>query len=178
MKCHFLVQVKSNCRRLWPLLRLHTALARPFSSFESCDNTHGRQVNRKVELYKADQIELPEGWPVAQRLVKVRRWGTRKGKPFDETAVYMLSKALNSACTIGQILQQHWSIENNLHWIKDVNFGEDKMSWITPRHAATIAMLNNVAVNLLRGANMKPTRDNLAMLCNNVPRLAKVLNKT
>lgn len=90
----------------------------------------------------------------------------------------MLSKPINCAYTVGQLVQQHWSVENNLHWVKDVNFGEDKMSWITPRNAATIAMLNNVAMNLLRVARLKPTKDNLAMLCNNIPRLVRILNET
>lgn len=137
---------------------------------------HGRQVWRRVELFKANEVELPHGWPPVERFVKVRRWGLRGIKYFEETSIYMLSKPINSAYTAGQIVQKHWSVENNLHWVKDVNFGEDDMSWITPRNAVTIAMLNNVAMNLLCKAGQKPTKDNLAMLCNNIPRLVKILN--
>lgn len=133
---------------------------------------------RRVELFKANEIQLPKGWPPVERFAKIRRWGLRNTKPFDETSIYMLSKPIDCAYTVGQIVQQHWTVENNLHWVKDVNFGEDNMSWITPRNAAMIAMLNNVAMNLLRRSGQKPTKDNLAMLCNNIPRLARILNRT
>lgn len=175
---HFLAQVKKNCNRLWTIIRLHTALACPISSCETLDLQHGRQVSRRVDLFNADGVALPSGWPPVERFVKIRRWGVRNAKPFDETSIYMVSKPIDCAYSAGQIVQQHWSVENNLHWMKDVNFGEDHMSWITPRNAATIAMLNNVAMNQLRKAGQKPTKDNLAMLCNNVPRLAKILNIT
>lgn len=178
LSCHFLVQVKKNCNALWAIIRLYTALACPISSCEVLDKQHGRQVWRRVELFKADDVPLPQGWPTVERFVKIRRWGVRNARPFDETSIYMLSKPINCAYTVGQLVQQHWSVENNLHWVKDVNFGEDKMSWITPRNAATIAMLNNVAMNLLRVARLKPTKDNLAMLCNNIPRLVRILNET
>ena len=172
---HFLVQVKRNCNRLCDIIRLHAALARPRSSCETFDKQHGRKVWRRVELFDAQDVKLPKGWQTATCFIKVRRWGLRKGKSFDETSIYMTSKDFYSAYNVGHIIQRHWSVENNLHWMKDVNLGEDDMSWVTPYYAATIAMLNNVAVNLLRRAGQKPTKDNLAMLSNNVPRLSKIL---
>jgi hypothetical protein len=170
--------VKKNCNSLWAIIRLLTALSRPISSCETFDKQHGRQVWRSVDLFEANNVKLPRGWPPVKRFVKVRRWGFRGAKPFEETSIYMLSKPIDCAYTVGQIIQQHWSVENNLHWVKDVNLGEDNMSWITPHHAATIAILNNVAMNLIRKAGRRPTKDNLAMLCNNVPRLEALLNGT
>jgi hypothetical protein len=46
-------------------------------------------VYRRVELYQNDAT-LPKGWNGIQRLVKVRRWGYRNQKQFEETAYYAL----------------------------------------------------------------------------------------
>jgi len=39
--------------------------------------------------------------------------------------MFYLSSLPPSAQPIGQAIRQHWSIENQLHWILDVTFGED-----------------------------------------------------
>lgn len=42
--CHFLVQVKGNCRKLWETIALYTALVEPISSCEYYQKEQGRQV--------------------------------------------------------------------------------------------------------------------------------------
>ena len=55
----------------------------------------------------------------------------------------------------------HWGIENGLHWVLDVVFGEDD-SRVREGHAgANLAMLRRVAVSLLRrspGKGSMPTK--------------------
>ncbi len=170
---HFLAQVKRNCRKVWETVALFTALTQPISSCEYYDDKHGYQVNRRVELY-LNKIQLPKGWNGIERLVKVRRWGYRKGKSFEEVSFYLLSKPLNSAAEVAAAIQGHWTIENNLHWIKDVNFGEDEMTLRNAQNAAILAFLNNAAYNLLRKAGYKPTKDTLAKFANKVYELIKL----
>ena len=171
--CHFLVQVKRNCSRLWAEIALFTALTNPISSCQYYEDKHGYQVNRRIELYD-NKIDLPKGWNGIQRFVKVRRWGIRDGKSFHEVSFYVLSKAFDSAATVAKAIQGHWSVENNLHWIKDVNLGEDDMSFKQPKSAAILAYLNNTAINILRSNDMKPTKDTLAKISNKVNELIKL----
>lgn len=171
--CHFLAQVKGNCRKLWAIIALHTALCQPISTCEYYECEHGREIFRRVELYD-NQAQLPEGWNGIKRLIKVRRWGTRKGKPFEESAFYVLSKPIDSALIAARAIQGHWSIENKLHWIKDVNLKEDDMT-INDRNAvALVVYLNNIALNTLRQAGYKPVKNTFAKFANKVNELIKL----
>jgi len=134
---------KGNCRTLWATIALFTALTRPISTCEYYEDKHGYQVHRCVELY----------------INKAERWGTREDKPFHEVSFYALSKPINSAAIVAKAVQGHWSVENNLHWMKDVNMGEDDMSIKNPESAAILAYFNNVAVNILNKAGLKPTKE-------------------
>lgn len=171
--CHFLAQVKRNCRKLWETIALYTALANPISTCEYYEDQHGYQVYRRIELY-VNNTQLPKGWNGIKRFVKVRRWGTRENKPFEEVSFYALSKPLNSARIVAKAVQGHWSVENNLHWVKDVNLGEDDMSLRTPHTATILAYLNNAAFNLLQSQGIKPTKDNFAKFSNKVNELYKL----
>jgi predicted transposase YbfD/YdcC len=177
MGCHFLVQVKRNCRKVWETIAFFTALTQPFSSCEYYEDHHGYQVHRRVELY-FNKVQLPKGWNGVERIVKVRRWGKRNEKHFDEVSFYLLSKPIFSAYTVAMAIQQHWSIENKLHWIKDVNLGEDNMTITKPSEAAILAFLNNTAYNVLRQAGYKPTKDTLAKFSNKVNELIHLFKET
>jgi hypothetical protein len=176
IKCHFLAQVKQNCRTLWETIALYTALAMPISTCEYYEEGHGREVFRRVELYE-NNAQLPKGWNGIQRLVKVRRWGLRNDKTFEERSFYVLSKPINSAILVAEAIQGHWDIENKFHWIKDVNMGEDDMSIKTPSTAAILVYLNNTAYNLLKIRGYKPVKDTFAKIANKVIELYKLFEK-
>lgn len=172
-----MVQVKQNCRKLWETIALYTALSSPISTCEYYEAKNGCQVNRRIELY-LNKAELPKGWNGINRLVKVRRWGIRGEKPFEEVAFYALSKPINSAAIVAHAIQSLWSIENRLHWIKDVNLGEDDMTLTSPKEAAILAYLNNISYNVLKVNGLKPTKDTLARLSNKVKELYKLFYET
>lgn len=152
---------------------MYTSLTTPINSCEYYDDKHGYQVHRYVELYD-NNAEMPKGWSGIERLVKVRRWGFRDNKQFHEVSFYALSKPILSSATAAKVIQDHWHVENKLHWVKDVNFGEDKMTIRKPPKAAILGMLNNAAFNVLRFAGLKPNRDTLAKFANKPYELAKL----
>jgi predicted transposase YbfD/YdcC len=47
-------------------------------------------------------------------------------------------------------VRQHWGIENGLHWVLDVAFNEDRMRQRDRNGAENLALLNRLAVSLLR----------------------------
>jgi hypothetical protein len=58
-------------------------------------------------------------------------------------------------------LRNHWSIENTVHWVRDVTFDEDRSTVRTGAAPQVLASLRNTALNLhrLTGA------DNIAEAC-------------
>jgi predicted transposase YbfD/YdcC len=170
LDCHFLVQVKGNCNKLFAQIKLFTALCRPFSVCETIEKGHGRLEHRRVELF-FNQVDLPQGWAGIQRIVRVKRWGQRKGKPFEHTAYYILSKPIDSAHVVAKGIRGHWGIENRLHWTKDVLIGEDDMTITNTNAATVVAFLNTTALNLLQLAGYKPIKDTFAKFANKVNEL-------
>jgi len=55
----------------------------------------------------------------------VERQGKREGKNFEEKAYFISSERLFAEAFL-KAIQGHWSIENQLHWVKDVTLKEDK----------------------------------------------------
>jgi predicted transposase YbfD/YdcC len=107
--------------------------------------------------------------------VKVRRWGTRDNKPYSHTHYYILSKAFFHAQAVAQGIRNHWRIENNLHWVKDVIIGEDNMAVKDAHDASVVAVFNTIVLNILRIAGYKPTKDVLALFANKIEKIYKLL---
>lgn len=49
-----------------------------------------------------------------------------------------------------EIIRGHWSIENRLHWVRDVTFDEDRSQVRKGMGAQVMASLRNLAISLLR----------------------------
>jgi predicted transposase YbfD/YdcC len=61
---------------------------------------------------------------------------------------YILSRAL-SAAQVQQVVRGHWGIENSLHYILDVSYGEDA-SRIRRRSATNFSRLRRLTMNMLK----------------------------
>ena len=49
----------------------------------------------------------------------------------------------------------HWGIENRLHWVRDVTFGEDGCRMRSGDGPQNLAALRNAAINMLRTTSHK-----------------------
>jgi hypothetical protein len=57
--------------------------------------------------------------------------------------------------TIMQLLRGHWSIENRLHWVRDVSFDEDRCRIRKGKGPQNMACLRNLTISLLRMAGVR-----------------------
>lgn len=48
------------------------------------------------------------------------------------------------------LVRGHWTIENRLHWVRDVTFDEDKSQVRTRNGPRVMATLRNLAISILR----------------------------
>jgi predicted transposase YbfD/YdcC len=63
---------------------------------------------------------------------------------------YFISSLAGEARQVGQAVRAHWGIENGLHWVLDIAFGEDDCRVRQGEAAQNFAVLRHVALNLLR----------------------------
>lgn len=63
---------------------------------------------------------------------------------------YYLSSLKADVEKFARAVRGHWSIENQLHWVLDVVFGEDQSRARTEQAAENLAALRRLAVNILR----------------------------
>ena len=64
------------------------------------------------------------------------------------TFVTSLAPEQASAARLLRMLRQHWVIENRVHWVRDVSYGEDRKHG--RRIGQALAWARNTAISLLR----------------------------
>lgn len=122
---------------------------------------HGR-----IETRSAHSCELlggllrSWGFAGAEQVVRVER--VRRIKGIDTRAVeYYLTSLSSARATASRLLswiRAHWSIENQLHHVRDVTFDEDRCRVRTGNGAQVLAALRNAALHLLSGVDARSTR--------------------
>jgi predicted transposase YbfD/YdcC len=146
---HYVLTVKGNSRVLFAMLKaLPWAL---IPAVTSTDRGHGHRAPRTIKVLDAPAwIEFTGAAQVAQ----LRRTVTRKGKKTVEV-VYLVTSAparTASPATLATWTNGQWSIENRLHWVRDVTFDEDRSQIHTGHAPQNMAALRNTAIAILRTA--------------------------
>lgn len=117
------------------------------------DKGHGRLETRicRVTEDVAWLAGLGQAWPGLQRLAMVESHRTVKGQTSVECRYFISSRACK-AQEMARLIRAHWGIENGLHWVLDMSWGEDACQ-VRDRHAAhNLALLRKITLNLARQA--------------------------
>jgi predicted transposase YbfD/YdcC len=114
---------------------------------------HGRRERRDVQLITKVHPRL--GFPHARLAAKITRSVVRTGaRKATRESAYVISSLpeQTTAAQVAALVRGHWSIENRLHWVRDVTYDEDRSPVRTGTLPAVMATLRNVALGLLRTA--------------------------
>lgn len=115
------------------------------------EQTRDRFTLRRVWVYEAPQSRLFCAWEDLTTLVRVERSGWRGTKPFHEERFFISSYRADAA-EFGRRVREHWSIENGLHWVKDVILREDECGTRAGQAPQNLGLLRSVALTLVRRA--------------------------
>ena len=77
------------------------------------------------------------------------RYHKATGKTEREICYYITSLRPDTVW-LNRSIRQHWGIENKLHWVLDVGFGEDLDRKRAGHAAQNFSVLNRIALNLLK----------------------------
>ena len=113
---------------------------------------HGDRYEVRL-LQASDALADYLAWPGAQVVARLQRNVTRRGASTTETRQFITSLPPTTAPQrLLELTRSHWGIENRLHYVRDVTFGEDACrvrSGVAPQ---VLAALRNTVIALLRAA--------------------------
>lgn len=160
------------------------AQARDFEGIEysydvRVESGHHRREKRQVwavSLAQIGHLYKQTQWSGLQTIVMVVRTRHLWNKTTQEVMFY-LSSLPPDAQRLGKAIRQHWSIENQLHWILDVTFGEDACRIRTGHAPENMALLKRWSINLLNEETSfkRSTRQKAKRASMDVTYLLKVL---
>jgi hypothetical protein len=120
--------------------------------YDSTDRGHGRTEARSVRVAPATGIAFPHAAHVFRT---VRHTGGLDGQRTSKQVVYGITSLTGpdaEPAEVGAHQRGHWGIENGLHYVRDVSFGEDHSQLRTGHAPHNLATLRNLAIDTFRAA--------------------------
>lgn len=115
------------------------------------DATHDRRERRRATVMLNSTLAQRHKFPGIAAVGRITSWRRCKGQPAAKPFVryFVLSKYV-SAKKLLEIVRSHWSVENQMHWVLDVVFAEDRSRVRKDNAPEILAILRRLALNILR----------------------------
>lgn len=127
--------------------------------------SHGRYETRTLWVMASPALNAYAGssgshgtaWPGLAQVCRIQRWVHKRARKSGEwrthsEVAYAITSLPSERAPAGQLLGRwrgHWRIENGLHWVRDVTFGEDNSPIYLGQAPELFALLRNCAIALL-----------------------------
>lgn len=152
---HWILTVKGNQPHLHAQLTRLPWRAIPDAT-RDCDRGHGR---REIRSCKILTISTGIDFPNAAQAIHIRRRRRRLDQPkrFTTETVYAITDLRVHQAKPAHLaawIRGHWSIENKIHWVRDVTYNEDRSQIRTGTGPEVMAALRNAAIGALRTAGI------------------------
>lgn len=91
-------------------------------------------------------------WPGFAQACRIERTRIEDGRTTTEVSyvITSLDRDRASAADLLAFNRGHWGIENRLHWVRDVTFGEDTCRMRTGDGPQNLAALRNAGLTVMR----------------------------
>ena len=125
---------------------------------ESVDGDHGRiETRRTTVIHDVKWLQERHGWPGLRSVIVVESTREFRGKTERETRLYISSLDL-AADVAAQMVRDHWTMENNLHWVMDMVFRDDECRVRKDHAPANFTTIEHAAFNFPKRA---PGKDSM-----------------
>lgn len=177
-KGDYLLCIKGNNAKSkeWCQQIFDTQVDRPYSEISSHSTARGDRRMIRVAQLNPDRKSghgtgecdsaLQAHWPQAQCVVEVQRERTTRNNQKDSkgekkvsrhTVYYVCSQYL-VASDADRYIRSHWHVENKLHWVLDVYYGEDASRAKSGYIAQNLAAIKRMSNNMLAAVTGKSSR--------------------
>jgi hypothetical protein len=161
---HYVMTVKQNTPALWDEIDALDWASVPVRHAME-DKGHGRRERRTIQVMNAP-AHVTRRFPHARQVALIERYVTRtvrerKGKRWvrkqvkSAIAVFIITSldAREAApAHLAGYVRGHWTIENKVHYVRDVTYREDASRVRTGPRPRIMATLRNLAIGLIRQA--------------------------
>ena len=158
---HYCLQVKMNQRAAYEGIKLYfdDQLAhgrKKLDSYEVTSKDHGR-IEKRTYYSTTDSVEVPDtvpdGWKSVNCLGMAVLEREVNGQKSRDVHFHVMDTCMD-AKKYAKYARGHWGIENSLHWVLDIHFGEDRSTAREDNAIANLTLLRKIAFNL---AKLVPT---------------------
>ena len=173
---HYFMVVKRNQARLYQELTWYfdtppLPCDPPWREHTTVTKAHGRLEQRTLSC--TDDLDAYLAWPGVQQVMRrtCERTIVRTGEVSTAVtyALTSLPACETSAAMLAELWRGHWAIENRVHYVRDVTFGEDAHQMHTGNAPQALAALRNAIMNRLRAAGWTNVAAALRHYANAVP---------
>ena len=113
--------------------------------------THGRLTRRRCFSCSSDEIDnIPDEWLGLKSFVAIECINKTKNSDVTAEWRYYISSHDANNQKLPLYIRNHWGIENSLHWVLDVNMGEDADKKAERNSAKAFGVLKRIALNIVR----------------------------
>lgn len=133
----------------------------PFAYDHAClrSKGHGRLEKRDCFVVEcSDFVDVKREWKGFKSIVMLKSERRVGDKVSVDRRYFVTSLGGDDvARRVLRAVRAHWGIENRLHWVLDVVYGEDKSRVRTGNAAQNLSVLRQITLNLLRQSPDKKT---------------------
>lgn len=145
----YVLTVKANQPTLLAAVQDRLRSSRPTGT-QQLSRGHGRTEQRSLTVAPADGIDFPG----ATQIFRIIRYtGGLDGQRRRKEVIYGITNLTADQADparLASLVRGHWSIENGVHYVRDVTYREDASRVRTGTAPAVLAALRNAITNLLR----------------------------
>jgi len=151
-KADYIIAVKGNQKSLETAIKDTVLLEKPDDISIQENLGHGRVEKRICTIYRnVSHLQDRENWKGLQTFIEIKSevYCKSSQKTTTEKRLY-ISSLKEDAKKFNQTIRQHWSIENQLHWVLDVTFDEDASKKRMGNSAENFNIIFKSALTLLK----------------------------
>jgi predicted transposase YbfD/YdcC len=120
-------------------------------AYQEADKGHGRlELRRYFQTDALDWFADRAKWENLRSVVAVEARREHSDGHQSIQWRYYLSSLPVDLPRVADLVRGHWSVENNLHWVLDVTFGEDRSQKGHKIAAQNLALMRKLALNILK----------------------------
>lgn len=147
----YVLAIKANRGRLFTAVQAQFAHSGKRSvAIEVEPSSHARREARRATIMRNTSLAANYDFPGAAavgRITSRRQVRGQRSEPV--TRYYVLSRYMSPKRFL-HIARSHWGIENQLHWVLDMHFDEDRNRARMDNAPENLAILRRLALNILR----------------------------